>query len=167
MKKKKGFTLVELLVVIAILAILATAGIVGYTAFTSRAKESNLKSELTQLRMVIIGEDGLNDAFAIGENAITFDTTSELYYKNGSTYITKQAYDELELADQTDYELVTTASDVWQAVLSLNSDLKYYVDGNTKELEYADGRVSLRDNYERIVVIWTIGQDEITVGNYS
>lgn len=165
MKKKKGFTLVELLVVIAILAILATAGIVGYTAFTSRAKESNLKSELTQLRMVIIGEDGLNDAFAIGENAITFDTTSELYYKNGSTYITKQAYD--ELADKTGYAKVDTASDVWQAVLSLNSDLKYYVDGNTKELEYADGRVSLRDNYERIVVIWTIGQDEITVGNYS
>ena len=165
MKKKKGFTLVELLVVIAILAILATAGIVGYTAFTSRAKESNLKSELTQLRMVIIGEDGLNDAFAIGENAITFDTTSELYYKNGSTYITKQAYD--ELADKTGYAKVDTASDVWQAVLSLNSDLKYYVDGSIKELEYADGRVSLRDNYERIVVIWTIGQDEITVGNYS
>lgn len=34
---KKGFTLVELLVVIAILAILATVSVVGYTAFIERA----------------------------------------------------------------------------------------------------------------------------------
>lgn len=162
MKKKKGFTLVELLVVIAILAILATAGIVGYTAFTSRAKESNLKSELTQLRMVIIGEDSLNDAFAIGENAIKF----ERYYKSNSTYITEQEFDALAEEDQNGYSLVEE-SELWQRILSLNSDLKDYVDGRTKELEYDAGRVSLRDNDEKIVVIWTIGQDEITVGNYS
>ena len=55
MKKnnKKGFTLVELLVVIAILAILATVTVVGYLGFTQRAKESNAKSELTQVRNVI------------------------------------------------------------------------------------------------------------------
>ena len=35
----KGFTLVELLVVIAILAVLATVGIVGYTSFTKKAKD--------------------------------------------------------------------------------------------------------------------------------
>ena len=35
---KKGFTLVELLVVIAIVAILATVAIIGYTSFTKKAK---------------------------------------------------------------------------------------------------------------------------------
>ena len=38
---KKGFTLVELLVVIAILAILATVAVVGYTSFIKKANLSN------------------------------------------------------------------------------------------------------------------------------
>ena len=43
MKKqiKKGFTLVELLVVIAILAVLATVSVVGYTSFITKANNSN------------------------------------------------------------------------------------------------------------------------------
>lgn len=47
--KKKGFTLVELLVVIAILAILATVSVVGYTSFIERANvavDEDLASQL-------------------------------------------------------------------------------------------------------------------------
>ena len=47
---KKGFTLVELLVVIAILAILATVSIVGYTSFINNANNSVAQQELTQIR---------------------------------------------------------------------------------------------------------------------
>lgn len=52
MKKhvKKGFTLVELLVVIAIIAILATVSVVGYTAFIEKAKLSKAQTELAQVR---------------------------------------------------------------------------------------------------------------------
>ena len=46
--KTKGFTLVELLVVIAILAILATVSVVGYTSFIDSAKDSNAETELHQ-----------------------------------------------------------------------------------------------------------------------
>ena len=49
---KKGFTLVELLVVIAILAILATVSVVGYTSFITKANISNdtvIARELTTL----------------------------------------------------------------------------------------------------------------------
>ena len=55
MKKntKKGFTLVELLVVIAILAILASVAVVGYTAFINKAKESNAKTEAHQIDKAI------------------------------------------------------------------------------------------------------------------
>ena len=51
MKKntKKGFTLVELLVVIAILAILASVAVVGYTAFIDKAEKSNAETELHQI----------------------------------------------------------------------------------------------------------------------
>ena len=47
--KKKGFTLVELLVVIAILAILATVATVGYTAFIEQSYVSNDNNVATQL----------------------------------------------------------------------------------------------------------------------
>ena len=54
---KKGFTLVELLVVIAILAILATVSVVGYTSFINRANESTAQQELVQLRDYAIAVD--------------------------------------------------------------------------------------------------------------
>ena len=48
--KTKGFTLVELLVVIAILAILATVSVVGYTSYIENANKSVAVQEMTQLR---------------------------------------------------------------------------------------------------------------------
>lgn len=50
---KKGFTLVELLVVIAILAILATVSVVGYTAFIERATVSNDENVAAQLNQFL------------------------------------------------------------------------------------------------------------------
>ena len=41
---KKGFTLVELLIVVAILGILAAVGVVSYTGFMGSAKESAAKA---------------------------------------------------------------------------------------------------------------------------
>ena len=46
---KKGFTLVELLVVIAILAILASVAVVGYTSFIKKANDSKAETELHQI----------------------------------------------------------------------------------------------------------------------
>ena len=54
-KIKKGFTLVELLVVMAILAILSTVSVVGYLGFTEKAKESNAKTEMAQVQEVVRG----------------------------------------------------------------------------------------------------------------
>ena len=54
--KKKGFTLVELLVVIAILAILATVSILGYTSFTAKAKQSNAEQELAQIKTMFLAD---------------------------------------------------------------------------------------------------------------
>ena len=52
-KERKGFTLVELLVVIAILAVLASVSVVGYLGFTAKAKHSNAMTELSQAKEVI------------------------------------------------------------------------------------------------------------------
>ena len=57
MNTRKGFTLVELLVVIAILAILATVSVVGYTTYINNANDSVAVQELTQIRDYAIAYD--------------------------------------------------------------------------------------------------------------
>lgn len=70
--EKKGFTLVELLVVIAILAILASVSVVGYLGFTQKAKNSNAATELAQVREVLRAEllDGKNDQYAFADDKL-------------------------------------------------------------------------------------------------
>ena len=55
MKKntKKGFTLVELLVVIAILAILASVAVVGYTAFIDKANKAKVDAEVKDINLAL------------------------------------------------------------------------------------------------------------------
>ena len=59
--KTKGFTLVELLVVIAILAILATVSVVGYTTYINNANQSKAVQELTQIRDYAMAYDLTHD----------------------------------------------------------------------------------------------------------
>lgn len=65
---KKGFTLVELLVVIAILAILATVSVVGYTSFITRAEVSNAQTEAHQIATII-------ESSVIGVDYVIVDNT--------------------------------------------------------------------------------------------
>lgn len=48
-KEYKGFTIVELLIVIVIIGILAAITIVSYNGIQSRARETSLKSDLTNI----------------------------------------------------------------------------------------------------------------------
>ena len=78
-KERKGFTLVELLVVIAILAVLASVSVVGYLGFTTKAKNSNALTELTQAKEVIRAE--------------LIDNAEHTYYYDGSKIISKPSDD--------------------------------------------------------------------------
>ena len=93
---KKGFTLVELLVVIAILAILASVAVVGYTAFINDAKESNAKTEAHQIETaieaslmvkdyVVVKETTTTTTTGEGESATTTTTTTYLVVAKDGT----------------------------------------------------------------------------------
>ena len=50
LKLNKGFTLIELMVVIAIIAILATAGMASYRLISARSRDARRKTDLEQIR---------------------------------------------------------------------------------------------------------------------
>ena len=81
-KTKKGFTLVELLVVIAILAVLASVSVVGYLGFTSKAKDSNAVTELTQIRELMRAEliDGEEHKIGGTSGTVTMKYVDNKYY---------------------------------------------------------------------------------------
>lgn len=78
-KKKKGFTLIELMAVIAIIAILAAVLVPTVTGYINRSKKTAIVS---QVRNVITAVE-TNNATATGEDIITTDVTvAQLVGKN-------------------------------------------------------------------------------------
>ncbi len=146
-KKRKGFTLVELLVVIAILAVLASVSVVGYLGFTTKAKQSNALNELAQAREVIRAEliggsqsyskkDGIVVKTSTTTEKVVSSYTIEFSYsKDDTSNKMKLTYSVKSVTtDETSTSLVSTYQDVttstnytltWDSVLkACFSDLK-------------------------------------------
>ena len=123
--KKKGFTLVELLVVIAIIAILAAVSVVGYTAFINKANQSN----------------AVNAAVLDGEEAVAIDgATVNFTYSNGVLTATKTVVT-TESGVETTTTSAATEADIAAAMLKLTemdgANLVVNLDnGNVKTVVY-------------------------------
>ncbi len=104
-KTKKGFTLVELLVVIAILAILATVSVVGYTSFIAKANLSNDQSTIGMINRNLEAASINNAPDSAGE-AITllygvgFNSEKLRPYSAGFHYVYNKAENKFYLADK-------------------------------------------------------------------
>lgn len=81
--RSKGFTLVELIVVIAIVAILASISAVGYSQFVSSAKNSTANNELNQVYNVIYSDAARPGE--IKEYAVTTDGSKLKFLFSGFT----------------------------------------------------------------------------------
>ena len=125
MKKntQKGFTLVELLVVIAILAILASVAVVGYTSFIQKADDSAAESELNQVKTYVEAE-----LMADSKWEFVVETKAE----DGT--ITKTTYTFAKNANSNKYEAKKTVGEGKDAdvtTITFNEMVKACADVNT------------------------------------
>ena len=183
-KERKGFTLVELLVVIAILAVLASVSVVGYLGFTTKAKNSNALTELSQakeaIRAELIGGTQTYHVYATS-NLIktTTTTTAETNTSNTSYTITftyaKSSDDKISLTytcveDATANSSVTTITDAtWDTILK-----KCFTDlaslNGTFEVTANSGSITNIKYFtkdEKGSASWTVSTDELKSGDQT
>ena len=70
-KNQKGFTIVELLIVVVVIAILAAISIVAYTGITNRANRSAAMEAANSVRSVAITYNGANGAYPTTKTQFT------------------------------------------------------------------------------------------------
>lgn len=74
MKSEKGFTLVELLIVIVVIAILAAIVIVAYNGIQNRAKTQSGKAAASNMQKKIEAYNAATGAYPTATTAATFNT---------------------------------------------------------------------------------------------
>ena len=103
MKKsnRKGFTIVELVIVIAVIAILAAVLIPTFASIVKKANDSSVQQALSAARKVIVAENASDANF--DEASLTYvyknGSTTEYYKWDGSKFVTA---DKIETAGAKD-----------------------------------------------------------------
>ncbi|PIR58360.1 MAG: hypothetical protein COU70_01305, partial [Parcubacteria group bacterium CG10_big_fil_rev_8_21_14_0_10_35_15] len=77
MKKFKGFTLVEILVVVTIIGLLTSIAAVSYSQFLKQSRDAKRKADLEQIRAALEMYRSNNDAYYPG--TMTGDCTNAVY----------------------------------------------------------------------------------------
>ena len=166
-KTKKGFTLVELLVVIAILAVLASVSVVGYLGFTTKARNSNAMTELAQVREVLRAEliDG-NEVSATYESS----NTIKMKYSGKNYYVLDLSASPANPVNET-----KAFKALFTDLGSLDCTINVYFSTSGEAIGGTD--TATTNDYKIDVVAykrtnggdayWKLSDDSITTGEYS
>ena len=153
-KLKKGFTLVELVVVIAIIAILSAASVATYFGVTTSARKTTGKAEAQQVMDVIRvaaldeSDDSIRAVQSAGKYSLSFDTTVDTTVTSFSELA---ALKDLLAKNGVDVATDgTTAPKIEQVDAASNVD----TDGTMTKLKYVTAYYS-----------YTIDFSNFTVGN--
>ena len=80
MRKNKGFTLIELMIVVAIIAILAAIAIPNFMKFVAKTKRSEAKSNLEAIYKAEVLWFGEYDTFSTSFSTIRWKPEGNIYY---------------------------------------------------------------------------------------
>lgn len=90
---RRGFTIVELLIVIVVIGILAAITIVAYNGIQQKAREVTLKSDLAGAASLMAAEDAQNGSYPLAEASVNNNKglpassgTSYQYQSTGASY---------------------------------------------------------------------------------
>ncbi|MCL6096137.1 MAG: type II secretion system protein GspG [Patescibacteria group bacterium] len=91
---KKGFTLVELLIVVAIIGVLATLLMVNFVGVRQRARDAQRKSDLRQIQSALEIYRADNSSYPLAVSGLNSGCPASFTY-NGTTYMSKVPCDPL------------------------------------------------------------------------
>lgn len=130
-KKKKGFTLVELVVVIAVIAILAAVAVGAYFGITASANHSKVTSELKELYTTIRLE--ITNKCKKGNTTFEYNSngfTCNHYYSSDTELLV------FESTDKEDFDVIdaTTSNDI-EFTINENNKVFFFTIKNGKVFE--------------------------------
>ncbi len=151
MKKriKKGFTLVELLVVIGILAVLAVVSVVGYFGFIKKANISNDVSLTTQMNRILQADEAGGDKFDTPHDAVTalkeggLDVTKLTPTTEGYYYVFDSKQNKMFLLDESKNKVAPNNLDI----TSETSELYAFIGNQNEITAWANYSLYLKDNF--------------------
>ena len=126
MFNKKGFTLVELMIVVAIIGILAAIAIPNFVAMQYRAKRAEVQPNVTGIKTAELAYDASNDAFVEQTSFVPRDLGLDAGDKAPATWDATTAFATLNWAPDGDvrgaYKVQSSSSTDFLVTGDINVD---------------------------------------------